>query len=121
MLRCVNIDALHQWCDYLSSQITEGSAKMLVTAVGADSEWGKTMALVAGEAAETPLQLSLGTLAAAIGKVGLAVGGVCFLVLLVRQATIDSPLCIAAMTGTSKLTIKTKNFPGPLTQATKAI
>lgn len=66
-------------------QITEGSAKMLVTAVGADSEWGKTMALVAGEAAETPLQLSLGTLAAAIGKVGLAVGGICFVVLMIRR------------------------------------
>lgn len=65
-------------------QITEGSSKMLVTAVGPDSEWGKTMALVQGEADETPLQMSLGTLAAAIGKVGLAVGGICFIVLMIR-------------------------------------
>jgi len=68
-------------------QITEGSGRMLVTAVGVDSEWGKTMALVAGEVAETPLQLSLGTLAAAIGKVGLGVGGLCFVVLMVRYTT----------------------------------
>lgn len=64
--------------------MTEGSSKMLVTAVGPDSEWGKTMALVQGEAEETPLQMSLGNLAAAIGKVGLAVGGICFVVLMVR-------------------------------------
>ena len=65
-------------------QVTEGSARMLVTAVGPDSEWGKTMAMVQGEVAETPLQMSLGTLAAAIGKVGLAVGGICFVVLMIR-------------------------------------
>lgn len=57
---------------------------MLVTAVGPDSEWGKTMALVAGEAEETPLQISLGYLAAAIGKVGLGIGAVCFVVLMIR-------------------------------------
>lgn len=67
-----------------TSQVVEGSSRMLVTAVGTDSEWGRTMALVAGEAEETPLQVSLGALAAAIGKVGLAVGAVCFVVLMIR-------------------------------------
>lgn len=57
---------------------------MLVTAVGMDSEWGRTMALVAAEVPETPLQIALGTLAAAIGKVGLAVGALCFVVLMIR-------------------------------------
>lgn len=57
---------------------------MLITAVGRESEWGKTMALVQGESPETPLQISLGSLAAAIGKVGLAVGGLCFIVLMIR-------------------------------------
>ena len=65
-------------------QIVEGSGKVLVVAVGVDSEWGKTMVLVAAEAADTPLQESLGQLAAAIGKVGLAVGGLCFVVLMIR-------------------------------------
>lgn len=57
---------------------------MLVIAVGEDSEWGRTMAMVQGEAADTPLQEALAVLAAAIGKVGLVVGIVCFIVLLVR-------------------------------------
>ncbi len=65
-------------------QVTEGSGEMLVIAVGVDSEWGRTMAMVQGEAADTPLQEALAVLAAAIGKVGLAVGIVCFIVLLVR-------------------------------------
>ncbi|BDA43546.1 probable calcium-transporting ATPase 11, plasma membrane-t [Coccomyxa sp. Obi] len=66
------------------TQVTEGSGKMLVVAVGTDSEWGRTMALVATEASPTPLQDSLGVLATAIGKIGLTVGIVCFVVLFVR-------------------------------------
>ena len=65
-------------------QVTEGSGKVLVTAVGVNSEWGKTMALVSGTSHDTPLQEALGTLAAAIGKVGLAVGVLCFVVLMIR-------------------------------------
>ena len=65
-------------------QVTEGSGKALVLAVGEDSEWGRTMAMVMGEAGDTPLQEALTTLAAAIGKVGLAVGVLCFFVLLIR-------------------------------------
>ena len=38
-------------------QVTEGSGRMLVVAVGAESEWGRTMALVATEAQPTPLQV----------------------------------------------------------------
>ena len=67
-------------------QVTEGSGRLLVLAVGERSEWGRTMALVASEPAPTPLQASLGVLAAAIGKVGLVVGALCFVVLLVRWA-----------------------------------
>jgi hypothetical protein len=57
---------------------------MLVIAVGPNSEWGQTMALVAGEAADTPLQAKLTILAGAIGKVGLAVALLCFVVLMIR-------------------------------------
>ena len=55
-------------------------------AVGENSEWGKTMALVRTESADTPLQDSLGSLAAAIGKLGLAVGFLCFVVLTIWYA-----------------------------------
>lgn len=66
--------------------MTEGSGRLLVLAVGKDSEWGRTMALVATEAQPTPLQDALSVLATAIGKVGLAVGVICFVVLFVRRA-----------------------------------
>lgn len=58
---------------------------MLVTAVGPNSEWGKTMALV-GEAGDdtTPLQEKLEDVAAAVGKVGFGVAVACFIALLVK-------------------------------------
>ena len=58
---------------------------MLVLAVGPNSEWGRTMALVQGEAPDTPLQEKLGVLAMAIGKLGLVVAVLCFFVLLIRS------------------------------------
>lgn len=66
------------------TQVSEGSGSMLVTAVGVHSEWGRTMALVVGEAGDTPLQQALTVLAQAVGKVGLGVGVLCFVVLLIR-------------------------------------
>lgn len=38
-------------------QVTEGSGKILVLAVGEHSDWGRTMTLVMGEAEDTPLQV----------------------------------------------------------------
>ena len=64
---------------------------MLVVAVGSDSEWGRTMALVATEAQPTPLQDALGILATAIGKIGLAVGVICFVVLFIRYGLLQLP------------------------------
>lgn len=66
------------------TQVTEGDGKILIVAVGLHSEWGQTMALVAGESADTPLQEKLTVLAAAIGKVGFAVALLCFIVLMIR-------------------------------------
>ena len=65
-------------------QVTEGSGRMLVVAVGEHSEWGRTMALVVGEVGETPLQEKLGWLATAIGKLGLLAAIISFFVLLIR-------------------------------------
>jgi len=51
--------------------VSEGSGRILVVAVGQQSEWGKTMALVGGAGSEdTPLQEKLADMAGAIGKVG---------------------------------------------------
>jgi Ca2+-transporting ATPase len=60
---------------------------MVVLAVGEHSDWGRTMSLVMGEAEDTPLQEKLGWLATAIGKVGLVVAIVCFVVLMIRCAS----------------------------------
>lgn len=66
------------------TQVTEGSGRVLIIAVGEHSEWGRTMALVIGESGETPLQEKLGVLATAIGKVGFVVALICFIVLMIR-------------------------------------
>ena len=54
-------------------------------AVGENSEWGKTMALV-GEAGddETPLQVKLTWVASTVGKIGFGVAICCFAALLIK-------------------------------------
>ncbi|PNH12838.1 Calcium-transporting ATPase PAT1 [Tetrabaena socialis] len=65
--------------------VNEGSGHMLVVAVGVNSEWGKTMALVA-EAGDdqTPLQEQLTDVAAKVSKLGVLAAVICFLALLVK-------------------------------------
>lgn len=67
------------------TQVSEGSGLMLVTAVGSNSEWGKTLELV-GEAGDenTPLQEKLEDVAAAIGKIGFGVAVACFVALIIK-------------------------------------
>jgi magnesium-transporting ATPase (P-type) len=67
------------------AQVNEGSGHMLVTAVGPNSEWGKTMLLVA-EAGddETPLQGKLTIVATQVSKMGVAVGILCFFALFIK-------------------------------------
>ncbi len=57
------------------------------------------MAMVQGDAVDTPLQEALAVLAAAIGKVGLAVGVVCFIVLLVRYLPVLHVLMLCLSAG----------------------
>jgi Ca2+-transporting ATPase len=72
------------WCRS-GTQVSEGSGRMMVVAVGERSEWGKTMALVGTAGSDdTPLQEKLADLAAAIGKVGFTVAVACFIALLVK-------------------------------------
>jgi P-type Ca2+ transporter type 2C len=71
------------------TQVTEGSGKVLVVAVGERSEWGRTMSLVVGESDPTPLQEKLGVLAAAISKIGFTVAVICFIALMIRWGIQD--------------------------------
>ena len=66
-------------------QVSEGSGKALVIAVGLNSEWGKTMTLMesAGDD-QTPLQAKLEVVAAAIGKIGFGVAIACFTAMLIQ-------------------------------------
>ena len=68
-------------------QVTEGCGRVLVLAVGVNSEWGKTMAMCQSEPGETPLQQQLEKMAGGIAKLGLGVAAVCFVVLMLRLAT----------------------------------
>ena len=73
------------------TQVTEGSGRILVIAVGEQSEWGQTLALVTGDTEETPLQEKLGDLAAAIGKLGFFVAICSFVVLMIRWSIHSCP------------------------------
>ncbi|OMO90139.1 Cation-transporting P-type ATPase [Corchorus olitorius] len=67
------------------TKVQDGSAKMLVTAVGMRTEWGRLMVTLSeGGEDETPLQVKLNGVATVIGKIGLVFSVVTFLVLTVR-------------------------------------
>ena len=71
--------------------MTEGSGAILITAVGVNSEWGKTLELV-GEAGDeqTPLQEKLEVLAMAIGKIGFGVAICCFVAQLIKWCVVNN-------------------------------
>ncbi|XP_040385209.1 probable calcium-transporting ATPase 8, plasma membrane-type [Oryza brachyantha] len=67
------------------TKVQDGSAKMIVTAVGMRTEWGKLMSTLSeGGEDETPLQVKLNGVATIIGKIGLLFAVLTFLVLMVR-------------------------------------
>jgi P-type Ca2+ transporter type 2C len=72
---------------YSSCLITEvgnsSDAKVLVTAVGMRSEWGKIRATLVTEPSETPLQLKLDLMATLIGYVGVGFAVGTFIVLII--------------------------------------
>lgn len=70
---------------HAGSKVVDGTAKMLVTAVGMRTEWGKVMDTLSDDGVdETPLQVKLNGVATIIGQIGLAFAILTFLVLLVR-------------------------------------
>ncbi|EFJ35914.1 hypothetical protein SELMODRAFT_78287 [Selaginella moellendorffii] len=67
------------------TKVLDGFGTMLVTAVGMRTEWGRVMATLSEDNdEETPLQVRLNNLATIIGKVGLSVAVVCFIVCVIR-------------------------------------
>ncbi|XP_043725076.1 calcium-transporting ATPase 4, plasma membrane-type-like [Telopea speciosissima] len=67
------------------TKVQDGSGKVLVTAVGMRTEWGRLMeTLSEGGEDETPLQVKLNGVATIIGKIGLAFAVLTFLVLTAR-------------------------------------
>lgn len=67
------------------TKVQEGSGKMLVIAVGMRTEWGRLMDTLNEEGNdETPLQVKLNGVATIIGKIGLAIAVLTFLVLTTR-------------------------------------
>lgn len=62
-------------------QITSGNGRMMVTSVGLNSEWGRTLAKLREPQDDTPLQKKLDRLAVLIGQVGTFVAVVVFIVL----------------------------------------
>eukprot|EP00727_Mastigamoeba_balamuthi_P013062 m51a1_g8379 putative calcium-translocating p-type pmca-type (1103) ;mRNA; r:170020-174803 len=86
-------------------KVTDGSGSFLVTAIGPRSEWGKTMASLGDKTRPTPLQENLDEMAELIGKFGMTVAGVVFVVLflwwLIPALTFGCDwTCSAAVNGT---------------------
>jgi len=68
---------------YCGCLATKGSGNMLVTAVGVNTEWGRTMAMTSDEQQDTPLQEKLEELVIFIGKIGAVVAGFVFFILVI--------------------------------------
>eukprot|EP00250_Pteridium_aquilinum_P007109 c16899_g1_i1 orf=599-3622(-) len=70
---------------FAGTMVHNGSGKMLVTAVGMRTEWGKLMSkLSEGGENETPLQVRLNGVATIVGKIGLIFALLTFFVLMLR-------------------------------------
>lgn len=65
------------------STISSGFGRMIVTAVGAQSRWGRTKAKLAAKSEETPLQEKLDKLAGQIGTGGMSVAALTFVAMII--------------------------------------
>ncbi|CAK9225427.1 unnamed protein product [Sphagnum troendelagicum] len=71
-------------------KVQDGQGSMLVTGVGIHTEWGQVMASISEDTGEeTPLQVRLNGVATFIGKVGLSVAVLVFLILFIRYFLTD--------------------------------
>eukprot|EP00850_Spirogloea_muscicola_P001670 SM000006S19435 [mRNA] locus=s6:775314:785100:+ [translate_table: standard] len=66
-------------------KVVDGYGSMLITGVGMSTEWGRLMATISDDnAEETPLQVRLNGVATQIGKYGLIVAVLVFVILFIR-------------------------------------
>ena len=65
------------------STLSSGYVRLLVTAVGVKSRWGRTKAMLVTESVETPLQEKLTLLGSQIGNFGMGFAGATFVAMLV--------------------------------------
>ncbi|CAM6102585.1 unnamed protein product [Calypogeia fissa] len=71
-------------------KVSDGYGKMLVTAVGTNTEWGQVMATLTDDnGEETPLQVRLNGAATFIGQIGLSVAVLVFIILFIRFFAVD--------------------------------
>lgn len=92
---------------FSGTKVTDGYAKMAVTAVGMNTTWGQMMSQISGVSGDekTPLQARLDKLTSAIGKIGLAVALMVLIVLFARY-----------FSGTTKDEMGNKRFNGKRTK-----
>lgn len=69
---------------YSGTSISEGVATVLVVAVGEQSQWGVILKSLVVEPGDTPLQERLSTLAWTVGKIGIVIATLTFLVIMAR-------------------------------------
>lgn len=78
-------------CFILSgSKVSEGVGKFIVTNVGPNSFYGKTLLSLRVEQEDTPLQIKLDHLAESIARVGAAVALLLFVILLIKYLVTES-------------------------------
>lgn len=69
---------------YSGTSVSEGVATVLVVAVGEQSQWGVILKSLVVEPGDTPLQERLSSLAWTIGKIGIVIATLTFLVIMAR-------------------------------------
>lgn len=69
------------------SKVTNGRARMLVTAVGMDTKWVEIISSISPAENKTPLQVKLHELTHNIAKIGLVVASIVLLILLIKYFT----------------------------------
>jgi len=88
------------------SKVLEGIGTYLVTSVGVNSSFGRTMMSLQSEVEDTPLQVKLSGLADWIGSLGSAAAGLLFFILLIRfLASLPGDTSSAAEKGSAFLAI----------------
>jgi magnesium-transporting ATPase (P-type) len=99
-------------------KVEDGQGTMLVTGVGTHTEWGQVMAAISHDnGEETPLQVRLNGVATFIGKVGLSVAILVFIIQFIRCVSLSHSVCDAK----AKLSKCSQPSLGPVGLATLGV